>query len=135
MGTIEHRKLFRAEAYLKISYELAREPSRKGEFVTVDISSIGLHVVGPDKFEIGTELILKLHFEGKVEPVSALSKVVWQKSCTYIPQSQNAYFASGLMLLDMSPEDAVLTSDFIFDVAKKHQIRYEKKVIDQFESL
>ncbi|MDP8266502.1 MAG: PilZ domain-containing protein [Candidatus Aceula meridiana] len=133
MGTIEHRKLFRAEAYLKISYESKREPIIKGEFVTVDISSIGLHVIGPDKLEIGTDLIIKLQIKDRPESVTALSKVVWQKPCSYVPASKNAYFAAGLMLLDMSPEDAILTSDFIFDVAKEHQFKYEKKIIDQLE--
>ena len=134
MGTIEHRKLFRAEAHLKMSYETVREPIIKGEFVTVDISSIGIHVIGQDKLEIGTELIIKLHVEEKKDFISALSKVVWQKPCLHVPQSQNSYFAAGLMLLEMSPEDAILTSDFIFDVAKEHQLKYEKKVIDQLES-
>jgi hypothetical protein len=37
------------------------------------------------------------------------------------------------MLLDMAPQDAILTSDYIFDAASKHQLSCEKQIIQQLQ--
>ena len=134
MGTIEHRKLFRVQTSIKIFYESVRNPSIKGEAYTADVSSIGAQVIGRDPIEIGEELSIKFFITKEKSPIFALAKVIWQKECKYVPESQKMYYATGLMLLDMSPDDAILTSDYIFDVAKKQQLKCEKGIIDQFEA-
>ncbi|MDD3375201.1 MAG: PilZ domain-containing protein [Candidatus Omnitrophica bacterium] len=133
MGTIEHRKLFRVQTSIKISYESVRNPEIKGEAYTADISSIGAQIIGKDLLEVGTELSVKFGISEEKNPIFALAKVVWQKKCEYSPENQKTYYSTGLMLLDMSPDDAILTSDYIFDVAKQQQLKCEKQIIDQLE--
>jgi len=134
MGTIEHRRLFRSEACVKVIYETVKPPLIKGRAITVDISSIGIHIIGSDKFTVGADLLVKLFFESRKTPISAVAKVVWQKECRLQPDKKKVFYAAGLMLVDMSPEDAILTSDYIFDAAKKHQLACEKKIIQQLQS-
>ena len=134
MGTIEHRKLFRVQTSIKIFYESVRNPDIRGEAYTADVSSIGAQIIGRDPLEIGIELSVKFFIAEEKNPIFALAKVIWQKNCQYAPESQKTYYATGLMLLDMSPDDAILTSDYIFDVAKNQQLKCEKRIIDQLES-
>ncbi|MFA6378184.1 MAG: PilZ domain-containing protein [Candidatus Omnitrophota bacterium] len=133
MGTIEHRRLFRAEVFTKISYETIKPPFVKGRAVTVDVSSIGIHMIGAERLEAGTELLLKIFFESRKTPISATAKVIWQKECMHQPNKKKVYYACGLMLLDMAPQDAILTSDYIFDAASKHQLSCEKQIIQQLQ--
>jgi len=134
MGTIEHRRLFRAEVFTKISYETIKSPVVKGKAITVDVSSIGIHMISTDLLSTGAELLLKIFFESRKTPISASAKVIWQKECLHQPDKNKIYYSSGLMLLDMSPQDAILTSDYIFDAATKHQISCEKKIIGQLQN-
>lgn len=134
MGTIEHRRLFRSEVCVKIHYETIKSPLVKGRAITVDISSIGIHMIGSEKLSVGADLLTKLFFESRKTPISAVAKVVWQKECRLQPDKKKVFYATGLVLVDMSPEDAILTSDYIFDAAKKHQLDCEKKIIQQLQS-
>lgn len=134
MGTIEHRRLFRSEVCVKVVYETIKPPLLKGRAITVDISSIGIHIIGSDKLTVGADLLVKLFFESRKTPISAVAKVVWQKECRLQPDKKKVFYATGLVLVDMSPEDAILTSDYIFDAAKKHQLDCEKKIIQQLQS-
>jgi len=134
MGTIEHRKLFRAETCIKISYETTKEPHISGKAATVDISSIGAHMVTTHVLPAGTQLLVKLFIESQKTPISALAKVTWQKECVYQPKKAKRYYATGVMFEDMSLEDAILTSDYIFDKATKHQISCEKSIIRKLQS-
>jgi hypothetical protein len=133
MGTIEHRRLFRSQVFTKISFETIKPPFVKGKAITADISSIGLHMISTEPLVIGTELLIKILFESRKTPVSATAKVVWQKECLYQPDKKKTYYSSGLMLLDMSPQDAILTSDYVFDAATKHQLSCEKQIIQKLE--
>lgn len=133
MGTIEHRRLFRAEVFTKISYETTKDPHIKGKAVTVDVSSIGAHIIGSHILPIGTQLLIKLFLESRKTPIAVLAKVVWQKECLYQPEKQKRYYATGIVFEDMSLEDAILTSDYIFDSATKHQISCEKEVIRKLQ--
>ena len=133
MGTIEQRRLFRAETFTKVLYETVKSPSVKGEGLTLDISSIGIHMVCTNSLEAGAELLLKFFIEGRKSPVPTLARVVWQRKCDYVPESQKSYYTTGLTLLEMSPQDAVETSDFISIIARKHQISCEKKAVDKIE--
>jgi c-di-GMP-binding flagellar brake protein YcgR len=133
MGTIEHRRLFRSEVFTKIQYETIKPPFLKGKAVTVDISSIGVHMICMDPLAVGAELLIKVYFESRKTPISATAKVVWQKECLHQPDKKKTYYACGLVLLDMSPQDAILTSDYIFDAATKHQIACEKEIIQQLQ--
>jgi hypothetical protein len=133
MGTIEHRRLFRSEVFTKISYETIKPPFVKGKAITADISSIGIHMVNTHPLAVGAELLIKIFFESRKTPISATAKVVWQKECLYQPDQKKKYFAVGLMLLDMSPQDAILTSDYVFDAATKHQMSCEKQIIQKLE--
>ncbi|MCX5681120.1 MAG: PilZ domain-containing protein [Candidatus Omnitrophica bacterium] len=133
MGTIEHRKLFRAEAFARILYETVQEPHISGKAVTVNISSIGAHMISTHLFPAGTQLHIKLFIEGQKTPISALAKAVWQKECVYQPDKKKRYYATGIMFEDMSLEDAILTSDYIFDIATKRQFFCEKKIIRKLQ--
>ena len=133
MGTIEHRRLFRSQVFTKVSYETIKPPFVKGRAVTFDISSIGIHMIGAEPLAVGTELLVKILFESRKTPVSAAAKVIWQKKCLHQPDKKKTYYACGLMLLDMSPQDAILTSDYVFDAATKHQIACEKQIISQLQ--
>ncbi len=134
MGTIEHRKLFRVQTSIKITYEGVKDSSIKGEALTVDVSSIGTQIITKDQLEIGTDLSIKFFVALQKEPIFALAKVVWKRKCDYNSESQIVYYAIGLMMLDMSPQDAILTSDYIFDIAKKQQTDCEKEAISQLEA-
>lgn len=133
MGTIEHRRLFRAEVFTKISFETLKPPFVKGKAVTLDVSSIGVHMISAESLLIGAELLIKIYFESQKIPVSATAKVIWQKECLCQPDKKKVYYSSGLMLLDMAPQDAILTSDYIFDAATKHQLACEKQIIAQLQ--
>jgi len=133
MGTIEHRRLFRAEVFTKISYETIKPPFVKGKAITVDVSSIGIHMISAEPLSTGAELLLKIFFESRKTPISATAKVIWQKECLHQPDKKRTYYACGLMLLDMAPQDAILTSDYIFDAATKHQLLCEKQIIAQLQ--
>lgn len=133
MGTIEHRKLFRVQATVKISYESMRDSSIQGEAYTADVSSIGAQIIAKNPIEVGEELSIKFFIKDQKDLICASAKVVWQKQCGYVPENQKPYYAMGIMLLDMSCDDAILTSDYIFEVAKKQQIENEKRIIDQLE--
>lgn len=135
MGTIEHRKLFRAETSIKACYEDIKGKGLKGVLQTVDISSIGLQAIGCDAFAVGVELKIHFYLPQKSDPIEGLYRVIWQKQCQYQPCKEKVYYITGLMLFDMTPEHAIITSDFIFDVAKTHQNQYEKSIIDSLESL
>ncbi len=99
----------------------------------MDVSSIGLHMIGAEVLAVGAELLLKIYLESRKTPIAATAKVVWQKECMHQPDPKKVYYASGLMLLDMSPQDAVVTSDYIFDAATKHQLSCEKQIIKQLQ--
>jgi hypothetical protein len=133
MGTIEHRRLFRAEVFTKASYETTKDPHVKGKAITADVSSIGAHMIGTHVLPIGAQLLLKLYFESRKTPISVLAKVVWQKECLHQPEKQKKYYSTGLMFEDMSLEDAIMTSDYIFDSATKHQISCEKEIIRKLQ--
>ncbi len=133
MGTIEHRKLFRVQTTIKISYESMRDSSVQGDAYTADVSSIGAQIIAKQPIDVGEELSIKFFIENQKDPICSSAKVVWQKRCGYIPDNQKSYYTMGIILLDMSCDDAILTSDYIFEVAKKQQIENEKRIIDQLE--
>ncbi len=134
MGTIEHRRLFRAIINLKLTYEIP-EASLKGVLLTNNLSSSGAQVVGCHEFRLGEEVQLKAHLdEGKII-VPVLAKVVWQKKCNYSPPSRKIYFATGFRFLDISPQDAILTSDFIYETLKRQNELEEKEMIDHLETM
>ena len=134
MGTIEHRRLFRAEVFTKVLYETTKPPYVKGRAITIDVSSIGAHMIGTEILPVGAQLLIKLFFESRKIPISVLAKVVWQKECPRQAKKQKRYYSTGIMFEDMSLEDAILTSDYIFDSATKHQLSCEKKIIRKLQS-
>ena len=133
MGTIESRKLFRAPVTLKVTYETIRKPSVKGTFLTGNLSSSGVLVVGPERLEVNEEIMLRLFLRKETLPISIHAKVIWQKPCQYLPKSQKKYFSLGLKFLDMSSEDAIIASDFIYEVVKFQSEKEEEGIIEQFE--
>ncbi len=135
MGTIEYRKLFRARVNLEMSFETREASPRKGVLLSSDLSSSGASVIGNEKLDIATELDLTLPVNGGRDCVKTIAKIIWQKQCQYVPKSRQTYHAFGLRFLDMSPEDAVLTSDFIYEIVKTNHEQEEKALIHRFEEL
>ena len=133
MSTIEYRRLFRASVMLEMEFETKQKPPVKGVFISNNLSSGGASVIGPQKLDNGTRLKLKISLGEKKRVVTAIAEIIWQKQCHYVPRSKQTYYAVGLRFLDMKPQDAVLTSDFISDVIKESNEMVEREIIDRLE--
>ena len=135
MATIEYRRLFRANVCLKVSYKRVKEPKIVGITFSKNISSSGINVVILDCLKEGDELVLGIFLTEATKPIVARGKVIWQRPCTYQPKSNKKYYSTGLNFLEMAPDDAIKTSDFIGDVLRKQKESEDKAIIDKIEGL
>ncbi len=135
MATIEYRRLFRANVILEVEYETTQLPHRKGLFLSSDMSSSGIRVIGAEPFDVGTEFRLKIPINAQKDIIQATSRIIWQKKCQYVPASRKQYYSYGLRFLEMSPQDAILASDFIYEVVRSSNEMEEQELIQKFEEL
>ena len=135
MPTIEHRKLFRARIAVQIAYETLSKPVVNGVFLTTDVSSSGACVIGTKKLELDTDLKLNIFFQEGANPVAASGKIIWKKQCQYVPQSKHVYYAYGLRFLEMTPSDAIKTSDYVYEMVRASHEMEERETIQQLEKI
>ena len=73
------RRFDRISHSLKISYQIANDTLHVN-CQTKDISEKGIRLNLYQKIEIGTTLKIGIYFQGSVEPVWVIGKVVWLKA-------------------------------------------------------
>ncbi len=135
MATIEYRKLFRAHVCLKVMYKAVKDLKIEGVSFSRNISSTGISLIILDSLKEGDELALEIFIPQETKPVTARGKIVWQRLCTYLPQSKKRYYSTGIHFLDMASEDAIKTSDFIGEVLRKQKEEEDKTIIEKIESI
>ncbi|NQT32732.1 MAG: PilZ domain-containing protein [Candidatus Omnitrophica bacterium] len=135
MTTFEYRKLFRADAIVKVDYKTTQEPILSGVAFTKNLSQTGICVVMPDKLVANRKLELKIYVSENKEFVGAEGIVLWQKPCLFVPESGKAYYLTGMQIVDMSPEDAIRESDFVRGFLVKKSEEQNKEIITKLEEL
>jgi len=135
MTTFEYRKFFRADVVLKVEYRTIKAPILNGIAFSKNLSQTGISIVASDEFMKDTELELKIYIDDKKKPLTATGMVVWQSECSFVPESKREYFVTGIQLNDMSPEDAIVGSDFVRDFLVKKSQEQNEEIIEKIEEL
>ena len=135
MATFEYRKLFRADVVVKVEYETKKEPFRGGTAFSMNLSQTGINIIANEQFDKDTELIMKIYLTEKEEPVVAKGVVVWQAPCSFTPKTEKKYYSTGVLISDMSSQDAIRQSDFVKDCLVEKSEKQKKKIIERLEGL
>ena len=133
MATFEYRKLFRADAVLKVEYSTTKQPLVGGMAFSQNLSQTGINFITDNQLARDSELDLKIYISDSQGPVSAKGVVVWQSPCSFIPESKRKYFSIGVQICDMSPEDAIRESDFVKSCMVEKSERQRRKIIEKLE--
>ncbi|MFZ5801231.1 MAG: PilZ domain-containing protein [Candidatus Omnitrophota bacterium] len=135
MASLENRKFLRANIALKVEYESLSPPGCQGAAYSKDISVLGMNLIMPDEVARGTRLGLRIFLDEEVPPVAAKGKIVWQRRCDYLPQSNRRYYISGIQFEDMPSDDAVRASEFVRGYLKSQSEADIKRIIEMTENL
>jgi len=133
--TFEYRKLLRANILLKVLYKTKSWPLLEGVAYSKNVGSVGINIVMADKLEKNVDLEMQIFLPDEEKPVFTKGKVIWQYRCSYIPESKNPYYSTGIQFSDMSPEDAIRASDFIKNILKSRSDAEVKKIVDIIENI
>lgn len=135
MGTFEFRKLFRADAVIRVEYKTTSGPICKGISFSKNLSQTGINIIIPDKLDKDMELKMKIYISSSDDPVQAKGKVVWQSPCKYVPKSGRKYYTTGVQIIDMSSEDAIRESDFVRNFLASRSEEQNKEIVEKIEKL
>lgn len=135
MASLENRKFLRANIALKVEYKTLSSPVCRGVAYSKDVSVLGMNLIMSDGLVRGTQLGLRIFLDEEVPPVIAKGKVVWQRRCDYLPESNRRYYISGVQFVDMPAEDAVRASEFVRGYLKSQSEADIKRIIEMAESL
>lgn len=133
--TFEHRKLYRADIILKVDYKTVKAPLVKGTAFTKNISSTGLNVIMPHGLSEGTKIDFKIYIKGDSKAVSGEGEILWSEKCSFKPDSNREYYSAGVLIDDMSSEDAILESDFVREILVRKSMEETIEIIKKLESL
>lgn len=135
MGTFEFRKLFRADAVVRVDYKTTSGPLCSGVSFSKNLSQTGINIIIPDRIDKDTELKMEIHIANSGKPVQAKGKIVWQSPCKYVPKSGKKYYTTGVQIIDMSSEDAIRESDFVRNFLVKRSEEQNKEIVERIEHL
>ncbi len=135
MSTIEYRKLFRANVSLQLNYQTIKEPKIEGVTFSRNLSSTGLNVILLDKIKEGEELALEIFLPQEAKAVIAKGRIIWQRPCSYQPESKRRYYSTGIHILEMASGDAIKTSDFISETLRKQKENEDREIVERIEKL
>ena len=133
MATFEYRKLFRADAVVKVEFSEKAESGFKGAGFSKTISQTGINIVVDRPLEEGAELDLILHIELPGGPVRAKGVVIWKKECMFVPESGRKYYSVGVQINEMSSGDAIRESDYVRDFLIRKSEEQNRKIIQKLE--
>lgn len=135
MATFEYRKLLRANILLKVFYKTKNWPLLEGIAYSKNVGSIGVNIIMADKLDKNTDLELQIFLPDGGKPIFAKGKVIWQYKCSYVPESKNQYYSTGIQFSDMSPNDAIRASDFIRNLLKSRSDAEVIKIVEIIENI
>ena len=135
MATFEFRKLFRADVVVKVEYETKGKTPLGGTAFSQNLSQTGINLIANEQLAKDTELNMKIYLYEKEEPVLASGVVVWQAPCSFIPKSERKYYSTGILIRNMSSQDAIRQSDFVKDCLVEKSEKEKKKIIKRLEGL
>jgi len=135
VSTFEYRKLLRANILLKVLYKTRSWPLLEGIAYSKNVGATGINIIMDDKIDKNTDLELRIFFPEHDNPVYVKGKLIWQCRCSYVPESKKQYFSCGIQFSDMSPEDAIRTSDFIRDLLKNRSDAEVRKIVEIIENI
>ena len=135
MGTFEFRKLFRADAVVRVDYKTTSGPLCAGVSFSKNLSQTGINIIIPEKMDKDLELKMKIYIENSGNPVEAKGKIVWQSPCKYVPKSGKKYYTTGVQIIDMSSEDAIRESDFVRNFLVNRSEEQNKDIVERIEHL
>lgn len=135
MASFENRKFIRADIALKVAYKSLTAPVHEGVAFSRDISVLGMNLIMPDILIKETPLELKIYLDEEIPPISAKGKLVWQKKCNYLPESNRQYYISGIQFTDMPVEDALRASEFVRGYLRHQSETDIKQIIELNEKL
>jgi hypothetical protein len=133
VSTFEYRKLLRANVLLRVLYKAKTAPSLEGIAYTKNVGTIGINMICAHQIERNTGLDLEIFLPQEEKPVIAKGRLIWQYKCSYIPDSKKQYYVCGIQFEDMSPDDAVKTSEFIRHLLQEKSTEEIKKIIEMIE--
>jgi len=133
MSTFEDRKLFRANAILKVEYSTTKEPLVRGTSFTQNLSQTGIGFITDNQLVKDSELDLKIYLPDSESPIFAKGVVVWQYLSSFLPKSKRKYFSTGVEIRDMSSRDAIRESDFVKSSLVEKSERQRCKIIEKLE--
>ncbi len=134
MATFEYRKLFRADAVIKVEFTEKDGSGFKGIGFSKTISQTGINIVVDKPLEEGSVLDLILHIELPGGPVRAKGVVVWKKECMFVPESGRKYYSVGVQINEMSSGDAIRESDYVRDFLIRKSEEQNRKLIQALEN-
>ena len=135
MATFEYRKLFRADAVVKIEFFKTGEPECKGMGYSKNMSQTGLNILTSKAIEKGAGLDLNVHIDDPGGPVKAKGVVLWRSECSFVPKSKRKYYSMGVQITEMSSEDAIRESDYVKDYLVKKSEEQSMEIIEKLEEL
>jgi Tfp pilus assembly protein PilZ len=133
MATFESRKLFRADAVVKIEFTKKDDPDFKGVGYSKNMSQTGLNILTDKVVAKGSEICLNVHIENSATPVKAKGVVIWQAECSFVPESKRKYYFMGVQINDMSSKDAIRESDYVKDFLVRKSEEQNKEIIQRLE--
>ena len=133
MATFEYRKLFRADAVVKVEFSKVAEPECKGMGYSKNMSQTGLNILTDKSIEKGDWIDLTVHIADPGGPVKAKGVVVWQSECSFVPESKRKYYSMGVQIIEMSSEDAIRESDYVKDYLVKKSEEQDVEIVKKLE--
>ncbi|MBF0494440.1 MAG: PilZ domain-containing protein [Candidatus Omnitrophica bacterium] len=133
MPTFEYRKYYRADAVLKVKYRTIKEPVISGVAFSKNISSVGISMLTSASFEKGAELELNVYLKEGERPLFAKGKVLWLIPCQVGAKKNKKYYTVGVQIYEMSPEHAIMQSDFVKDVITAQSDEESRTIIKNLE--